>query len=144
MEPYQGDNAGGILSLQIIAHYNVVTLNPLKVLPGTEWTDIPFKEESGQFDPTEKDSDNGTIYGYRGRFFFHRMRDEVTATMKPFIGQKSIIRIKDMNKRTYIIGAPGQPVKITSSGTTGQAYANENGIEYNFEIEQPEEAIITD
>ncbi|WP_285055156.1 hypothetical protein [Pedobacter ginsengisoli] len=144
MEDYQGDNIGGVKSVELIEHYNVIKLNPLTLVPGKIFKEILSKEETGHIDPTEKDSDNGIIYGYRGDLFFHRMRDEVTALMKPYIGQTSIMRVKDMNNRTYIIGAPGAPVTITSSGSTGARYATENGIRYSFEIDQSFPAIITD
>ena len=142
MEFFEGNNIGGLSSIEIIEHFNIRSLKPLNLVAGKDWTLIPFKDESGQMVIRTADTDNGPVYTYSGRFFIHNMRDEVDQAMENFIGQKSIMRITDMNGRSYLIGAPGKPVTLLPNGDTGQRYVNENGMDFNFNIEQDSPAIV--
>jgi hypothetical protein len=141
MEFFEGDNIGGLSNIEIIEHFNVRSLVPVELVEGKVFTEVPFKNESGQFKIKEEDTDNGTVYAYSGRFFLHSMRNEVDSGMAKFIGQVSVMRLTDMNGRKYIIGAPGKPVTISKNGDTGQRYTNENGTEFSFQVAQMESAI---
>jgi hypothetical protein len=136
MEFYEGDNIGGISALALIEHFNVKSINPLVLVPGKGWKDIPFKDQTGQMLEKSDDSDNGTIYSYGAKVFVHNQRNEVDLELNPFIGQVAIAKVIDMNGRTRIIGSPDAPINFQKSADSGQRYVSENGTEFTFKIEQ--------
>lgn len=135
MDYFEGNNIGGIASLEVILAQNVTNINPVQ-LSGGNWTKIPFKDQSGQYKEATEETVNGTIYTYSGSFMIPCLRDEVNEIMDAFLGRRSMIRIIDMNLRALIIGAPGMPVELTSTGTTSQNYAGENAATYEFKVTQ--------
>jgi hypothetical protein len=142
MNYYEGDNIGSIKAVEIIRHDLPIGFNPVYLPIGSTWTLIPFREENGELVLKTEESDNGPIYTYSGSFFVHNMRDEVDQVMIPFCGKAiAILRIMDMNDRVYIIGTPDAPVTINANGSTGKKYTNENGITFNFTVDQTTEAL---
>lgn len=136
MNYYQGDNIGSLASVEIALHTDFAGFNPVNFLNGKGWTLVPFKDESGNMSFKVDETANGTVYTYAGRFFLQNLRNEVEETLYPFIGQRAVMRLIDMNGRVYIIGAPGTPVTLAVSGGTGDKYASENGQEFSFKSEQ--------
>jgi hypothetical protein len=137
MNYYEGDNIGGIRTLDIIRHDLPIGFNPVQLPIGSSWINIPFKDESGVLIPKTELSDNGTIYNYSGSFLIPNMRDEVDQELLPFCGKAiAILRIIDMNGRVQIIGSPDTPVTLNLAATTGQKYTNENGSQFNFSVDQ--------
>jgi hypothetical protein len=143
MDYYEGDNLGSIKAIEVIEHFNLLNTNPVQIRSGSAWMSIPFKEESGKMNMKSVLSDNGRIYTYSGRFFFNNMRKEIEDGLSPYLDDVAVLRVTDMNGRSYLIGAPGSPVTIAENGDTGQRYINENGIEYTFAIEQSVRAVTT-
>jgi len=136
MEHYQGDNIGSIAKFEITNHYSLSGFNPLTFSPGGSWMSVPFKEQSGELRETTENTENGPLYTYTGSIFLANQRDEVDLIMRTYLGQRSVIRITDMNGRVYIIGSPVLPVTLTSSGETSKTYTGENGKEFQFKVEQ--------
>ena len=136
MKHYEGDNIGGLAKIRIAFHTDFESFNPEVFKAGKDWLDIPFKEESGQLQPSADDSDNGIVYNYSGKFFIHRLRPEIENELNTYLGQVSVIEITDLNDEVYIIGAPGMPVTLQLGGDTGAKYTSENGAGYQFDIDQ--------
>ena len=142
MNYYENDNIGGIRTLEIIWHNLPIAFNPVYLPIGSNWTNIPFKDESGKLTIKTEASENGTIYTYAGTFFIHNMRDEVDQVLLPFCGEAvCIMRITDMNGRVYIIGTPDAPVTLNVSASTGEKYSNENGTGFSFTVDQSAPAL---
>ncbi len=142
MNYYEGDNIGSIKAVEIMRHDLPISFNPVYLPIGSSWIPVSFKDENGEFQLKTEKSDNGPIYTYSGFFFIQNMRDEVDAAMIPFSGKSiAILRIKDMNDRVYIIGTPDAPVTINAAGGTGKKYINENGVTFNFTVDQTAEAL---
>jgi hypothetical protein len=138
---HEGDNIGSILKLEAAPHYDFSGFNPVAFHFGKGWIDIPFKEESGVLQLKADDTDHGISFNYAGRFFIHKQRADVRSTLYPFLGQHLILKVTDLNGEVYIIGKPGCPVTLELSATTGQRYADENGMEFQFKIEQDSVAV---
>ncbi|RQO65090.1 hypothetical protein DBR40_24780 [Pedobacter sp. KBW01] len=136
MNHYEGDNFGSLAKVESIEHFNVKSLNPVTLMPGAAWKNIPFKEETGQKRLKTDDTENGTVYNYSGSFFISNIRKEVETELNPFLGQMLMLRVTDMNGLVSIIGAPGMPVTLKKNHDTGKKYTNENGTEFIFEIDQ--------
>lgn len=136
MNYYEGDNIGGIAKIRIAFHHDFESFNPAVLKVGKEWLEIPFDEEKANLQLGTDEPDNGTVFGFNGKFSLHRLRPEVNDALRKFLGQFSVLEITDMNAEVYIIGAPGVPVTLKLSGTTGTNYTNENGATYSFETEQ--------
>ncbi|RYD76892.1 MAG: hypothetical protein EOP55_10495 [Sphingobacteriales bacterium] len=136
MNHFEGDNIGSLLKAEIAHHSDFDNFNPAVFKAGKDWINIPFKEESGSFKGGNEDSDNGQIYSYEGKFFIHRVREEVRKALHPFLGQHGVMRLTDLNGEVYIIGAPGMPVTLTVTAGTGEKYSSENGSLFSFAVVQ--------
>lgn len=139
MDHYEGDNIGSLLKAEFAMHTDFDSFNPVSLKEGKAWTNIPFKEQSGKITGSSEDSENGNIFTYQGKFFIHRIREEVRTELHPYLGQHIVMRLTDLNGETYIIGAPGMPVTLSVTSDTGENYTNENGSLFSFSISQPYE-----
>lgn len=141
MEHFEGNNIGGLLSIEICLHKIPTGYNPVTFPSGHNWLNIPFNTETGELNPDAKDSENGNIHSYAGRFFLHRLRPEFKEQLNIFLGKRSILRLTDMNGETYIIGSPDCPALLELNSGTGRKFASTNGAEYIFKCEMPFEAL---
>ena len=137
MNFYEGDNFGSISKIDIALHSDFASFDPASFQDDKSWTSIPFKDESGRLGINNSLTPSGIVYTYKGSFFIHHLRDEIFEGLDPYRGQKSVLRLTDMNGKTYIIGAPGFPVTLSVDGDTGMRYIDENGAAYSFTVEQP-------
>ncbi|WP_353183558.1 hypothetical protein [Parapedobacter lycopersici] len=139
---YEGDNIGSIFSVVEIAHVTDFSgFNPLVFRAGKNWNQVDILPESGSLASEESDTDNGPLYTYQGKFRIQHPTTALDNTLAPYIGQRSVLRIRDMNGRYYIIGSPVCPVTIVKGGDTGEAYTGAPHYEYGYKVEQPHPAL---
>lgn len=135
MNHYEGDNFGSLAKLEMTKHFNFSGFNPAVFAQGG-WTNVPFREQTGQLQEETEDSPNGIIYTYTISILVANMRDELDDVIRAYLGQVAVIRATDMNGRVYIIGAPCAPVTLTSAGDTGKNYTSENGTVLSIKHQQ--------
>jgi len=136
MNHFEGDNIGSLLKAEFALHTDFESFNPALFKTGKAWQNLPFKEQSGSFKGGNEDSENGNIFSYEGKFFIHRIREEVRTALHPYLGQHVVLKLTDLNGEVYIIGAPGMPVTLSVSASTGENYSTENGSLFSFAISQ--------
>ncbi|WP_316743404.1 hypothetical protein [Pedobacter antarcticus] len=141
MQEHQGNNIGSIAAFEITHQLDLIGFNPVTFIPGLSWTKVPFREQGGRIKEVIEETENGMLCTYTGSIILPCMRDDVDLVMDKYLGQKSVVRITDMNGRIYIIGAPGLPVEIGSTGDTGENFTNENAKQFEFKIAQPFKAM---
>lgn len=134
MEQYEGDNIGSIYELLVIEHYKIQKMNPVTLLPGASWLNVPIRDQSGRIRSRVSASDNGPIYSYQVEAFINHMREEVNVAMDIFHQGIAVLKVTDMNDRVYILGEPNRPVTMEESGDSGQGFASENGTSFDFSI----------
>lgn len=137
MQEYQGNNIGSIAVFEIAHQMDLLGFNPVTFKAGSSWKKIPFREQGGKIKEVIEETDNGMLCTYSGSIVLPCMRDEVDLVMDKFLGRRSVVKITDMNGRIYIIGAPGLPVEIGSTGDTGENFTNENAKQFDYKIAQP-------
>lgn len=135
MDFYEGDNIGGILSLDIAFYTDFISIDPAVLKAGAQWTNIPLREESGSFSEQIEYTDNGPVYTYKGGFTLTGMRAADRDELTRYLGAVSILRVRDMNLRYHIIGDLEACVTLSLSGTTGENYTNLNSLAGSFTVE---------
>lgn len=139
---YEGDNIGSIASVIQIAHItDFSSFNPIVFRAGRSWNDVEILPEGGNLESEESEGDNGTLYTYQGKFRIQHPTSELDNALAPYIGQKSVLRIRDMNGRFYVIGSPVCPVTIVKGGDTGETYTGAPQYEYGYKVDQPHPAL---
>ena len=135
MEFFEGNNIGSLKKVEIILRDDIQSLNPLVLKPGKTFTDIPLTSQKNSLSEKTEETENGTVFSYSGKFFVHRIRQEVKEAMRVFLGKRTVMRVTDMNDEVSILGYPGNEVILTLTANTGENYSSQNGTEYNFSVD---------
>ncbi|HWK58723.1 MAG TPA: hypothetical protein VNQ80_15375 [Parapedobacter sp.] len=139
---HDGDNIGSIAHVIEIAHHtDFSSFAPIAFKAGKGWNQVEILPAQGSLEPTREETDNGMRYTYQGRFRIHHPTAELEATLAAYIGQRSVLRIRDMNGRYWVIGSPVCPVTIVMAGDTGETYTGAPHYQYGFRVEQPHPAL---
>jgi hypothetical protein len=141
MDHFEGNNIGSLLKVEICLVNQINGYNPVTFTAGNNWFDIPFDNENAELSISSQDTVNGMVYRYNGSFFLHRLRQEFKEKLSPYLGKRSILRITDMNNEVYILGHPGNPVRLDNSGGTGRRFSSQNGMMYSFSSDMAFEAL---
>jgi len=139
---HDGDNIGSIADVIEIAKItDFAGFDPVVFKAGKGWNQVDIVPERGNLDMEETETEHGPLYTYQGKFRIHHPTPELDAVLAPFIGQRSVLRIRDMNGRYWLLGSPVCPVTLVKSGSTGETYAGAPHYEYGYKVDQPHPAL---
>lgn len=139
---HDGDNIGSIADVIEVAHCtDFSSFAPIAFKAGKGWNQVDVLPERGNLEMEELDTDNGLLYSYQGKFRIQHPTPALDAALAPYIGQRSVLRIRDMNGRYWVIGSPVCPVTIVKGGNTGEGYTGAPHYQYGYRVEQPHAAL---
>jgi hypothetical protein len=130
-------NIGSIQKLELVMHNQLSDYAPVVLNAGVAWLEIELLPDNASLLLTAEDTENGMLFTYRVNAAHTVLRDEVEDLLNPFLGQRSIVRVTDMNDRVYILGMPGTPCAFTYNGNTGNNPTEQNGYAINIQVAQP-------
>ncbi|GGH28329.1 hypothetical protein FAZ19_19750 [Sphingobacterium alkalisoli] len=135
-EMYEGDNVGGIATLQIAHVTDFKSFNPVVFHPGKAWREIELYPDSGLMKSDVQHGDNGTSYSYAGSFKIHHQNKKIENILDKYIGPVSVMRVTDMNRYAQVIGSPLEPVTLSRSADTGSKPTDLNHNQFSFTVAQ--------
>lgn len=135
-EFYEGDNVGGIATLQIAHITDFAGFAPIQFKSGKGWKEIELYPDSGLLKSDVQHGDQGTSYNYAGSFKIHHQNRKTEKILDKYIGPVSIFRITDLNRYTQVIGSPSEPVTLSRSADSGSKTTDLNHNQFSFSVAQ--------
>lgn len=139
----EGDNLGGIASLQLAPVYAFTSLSPVVTFrDGYTWDDALFLPESAQLTDESIETDNGLQYTYTLPVSFNKKNAGLYAGLRKYLGTVAIAKVTDQNGFCQIIGNLQTPLTIKQNADSGKAPVDQNLVTITASAVQDAEAII--
>jgi hypothetical protein len=135
MEIFEGNNIASLKKVEVILQDDIESLNPLALKSGKSFLNVPLTPQKNNLTIATEDSENGTVYNHSGKFFLHRVREEIFTSLGNFVGRRSVLRLTDMNNVIYILGTKDNCVLLNFKANTGESYTAQNGVEFTFSVD---------
>lgn len=125
-------NIGSIQKIQI-AHSKFVPANfqnPVSTV--TEWTDIPFTQQTAPYTMNSELKNPGVVFKHELSFSMPKLSPEKQALANEFVGKPIVILVTDGNSRKLLIGNKDNPAYMNYSASVPKMASGYNG--YSFAI----------
>ncbi|NBW09826.1 MAG: hypothetical protein EBR82_17555 [Caulobacteraceae bacterium] len=94
-----------------------------------QWLSMPLLGESIRWQEQESNSLDGTTYSQQLSGILPNVRVDVQAIFQEMDRYRFVLRLKDKNKKVWIIGSPNNPLTFSATATNG----DDNSYQIKFE-----------
>lgn len=149
--PDQQENMGGIISFEFIPAREVLRVlsngNPLAVTVilavGKSWRKGYSTIETSALSGTGSQTPSGYLKEKTFPGFFPKISPQHARLMEAMAREKFfLIKVKDANGFTRVLGTPENPAIFSFSESTGQSHSDRNGYTFSFAQQSENEALI--
>jgi hypothetical protein len=141
LNPPCGGNLGGLHYLRIIPAENVIAIPAarnhiipleLQLADGTNYLDIFFAQDQGEYKESMQETEHGEFYKQEIKVWMPKDTPDVAYWISRLTGIRCLAIYQDSNQFVKVVGSKESPLTFSSELLTGEGASSKNGHTLGF------------